>query len=26
MCKKEKLERIEFAAPFEMAPKGGSKN
>jgi biopolymer transport protein ExbD len=26
MCKKEKLERIEFAAPFEMAGKGASKN
>jgi len=26
MCKKEKLERIEFAAPFEMMNKGASKN
>ena len=26
LCKKEKLERIEFAAPFEMMNKGGSKN
>ena len=26
LCKKDKLERIEFAAPFEMAGKGASKN
>ena len=26
LCKKEKLERIEFAAPFEMMKSGGSKN
>jgi len=26
LCKREKLERIEFAAPFEMMKSGGSKN